>query len=327
MTTIVEYYNNFMETKSDPRTSTWFLVGSPGALITILVTYLYVCTKAGPKYMKNRKPYDLKSVIRVYNALQVVISIYLVYEGLMAGWLYDYNYKCQPIDYSDDPMAVRMAVACWLYYMVKLVELLDTIFFVLRKKYNQVSYLHLYHHTLMPVCAWIGVRFLPGGHGTLLGVINSFIHVIMYSYYLLASMGPQYQKYLWWKRYLTAMQMVQFCIVGIHNIQVLFRTCSYPKTINVLLASQAVYFFYLFGAFYYRTYILAPHKQKLRAQNAVNCNGNSNGISNGTSNGTGNGISNGTSNGINNGTSNGSAGHKMHERQIISNGNGYKKME
>lgn len=38
-----------------------------------------------------------------------------------------------------------------------------------------------------------------GGHGTLLGLINSFIHVIMYAYYLLAAMGPQYQKYLWWK--------------------------------------------------------------------------------------------------------------------------------
>lgn len=48
-----------------------------------------------------------------------------------------------------------------------------------------------------------------GGHGTLLGLINSFIHIIMYSYYLLSSLGPQYQKYLWWKKHLTAMQMVR----------------------------------------------------------------------------------------------------------------------
>lgn len=79
---------------------------------------------------------------------------------------------------------------------------------------------------MMPICGWIGTRFLPGnglnmistkasfnliagGHGTLLGLINSFIHIIMYSYYLLSSMGPQYQKYLWWKKHLTAMQMVR----------------------------------------------------------------------------------------------------------------------
>lgn len=48
-----------------------------------------------------------------------------------------------------------------------------------------------------------------GGHGTLLGLINSFVHIIMYSYYLLAAFGPTVQKYLWWKKYLTTLQMVK----------------------------------------------------------------------------------------------------------------------
>jgi hypothetical protein len=47
-----------------------------------------------------------------------------------------------------------------------------------------------------------------GGHGTLLGVINSFVHIIMYAYYLLAALGPEVQKYLWWKKYLTTLQIV-----------------------------------------------------------------------------------------------------------------------
>jgi hypothetical protein len=42
----------------------------------------------------------------------------------------------------------------------------------------------------------------------LLGVINSFVHIIMYSYYLLAALGPEVQKYLWWKKYITTLQMV-----------------------------------------------------------------------------------------------------------------------
>jgi hypothetical protein len=40
-------------------------------------------------------------------------------------------------------------------------------------------------------------RFVPGGHGTFLGLINAFVHIVMYTYYLLAGMGPKYQKYLW----------------------------------------------------------------------------------------------------------------------------------
>lgn len=55
-----------------------------------------------------------------------------------------------------------------------------------------------------------------GGHGTLLGLINSFIHVIMYVYYMLSAI-PSMQKYLWWKRYLTIMQIVSlffsFCFM------------------------------------------------------------------------------------------------------------------
>lgn len=260
MASVVDYYNYLMDNKSDPRTQQWLLVSSPGPLLTILATYLYFCISAGPRYMKDRKPYDLKTVIQCYNAIQVALSVFLVYEGLQSGWFHDYKFSCQPVDYSDDPKAMRMASAVWWYYFSKLTELLDTVFFVLRKKSNQVSYLHLYHHSLMPVCAWIGAKFLPGGHGTLMGVINAFIHIIMYSYYLLASMGPQYQKYLWWKRHLTALQMVQFCIICVHNMQLLFRPCEYPKPIAFLLGTQAMYFFYLFGSFYIRSYL--PKKPK-----------------------------------------------------------------
>ena len=42
-------------------------------------------------------------------------------------------------------------------------------------------------------------------------IINSFIHVLMYTYYGLSAFGPHVQKYLWWKRYLTQAQIVSFC--------------------------------------------------------------------------------------------------------------------
>ena len=41
---------------------------------------------------------------------------------------------------------------------------------------------------------------------------NSVIHIIMYTYYFLASYGPKYRKYLWWKKYLTLLQIIQFTI-------------------------------------------------------------------------------------------------------------------
>lgn len=48
-----------------------------------------------------------------------------------------------------------------------------------------------------------------GGHSTFFGLLNTFVHIVMYSYYLFSALGEQYQKYLWWKKYLTALQMVR----------------------------------------------------------------------------------------------------------------------
>ncbi|XP_023250684.1 elongation of very long chain fatty acids protein 7-like, partial [Seriola lalandi dorsalis] len=80
--------------------------------------------------------------------------------------------------------------------------------FVLRKKNSQVTFLHVYHHSIMPFTWWFGVRFAPGGLGTFHALLNCVVHVIMYSYYGLTAMGPNYQKYLWWKKYLTTIQLV-----------------------------------------------------------------------------------------------------------------------
>jgi len=60
----------------------------------------------------------------------------------------------------------------------------------------------------MPMISWGVTKYFPGGHGTFIGVINSFVHIIMYTYYLLAALGPELQKYLWWKKYITTLQLV-----------------------------------------------------------------------------------------------------------------------
>ncbi|KZC08760.1 Elongation of very long chain fatty acids protein 1 [Dufourea novaeangliae] len=230
----------------------------------IVVSYIYFSTSAGPRYMRDKKPYDLRNVMIVYNFIQVLFSVYLVYEGLVSGWLSDYSYTCQPVDYSNNPNTLRMMRAVHFYFMCKLIELLDTVFFVLRKKNRQITFLHIYHHSLMPICAWIGCRYLPNGHGTLLGVINAFIHVIMYMYYMLSSMGPHMNKYLWWKKHLTTLQLIQFSIIFVHNIQMFFNGCNYPKFISFLLTLNSLLFIYMFGSFYMANYVKGQ-KQKSAA--------------------------------------------------------------
>ena len=142
----------------------------------------------------------------------------------------------------------------YCFYISKIVDFLDTVFFILRKKDNQITFLHLYHHTIMPLSVWPLFRFIGGGHSTFALTFNSFVHFVMYFYYLLAAMGPAVRKYLGWKKYLTKFQMAQFVLVTLHSSQLLIADCNFPSTYFWSTIFQAVPFFLLFKNFHSRTY-------------------------------------------------------------------------
>ncbi|XP_053682256.1 elongation of very long chain fatty acids protein 7 isoform X2 [Sabethes cyaneus] len=244
-----------MDDLSDPRTKEWPLMSSPFPTIAISLSYAYFVKVLGPRLMENRKPFQLRQVLIVYNAIQVAFSTWLFYEACMAGWMTHYSFRCQPVDYSRSPQAMRMASGCWWYFFSKFTEFFDTLFFVMRKRYDQVSTLHVIHHGIMPVSVWWGVKFIPGGHSSFFGLLNTFVHIIMYSYYMLAAMGPKVQKYLWWKKYLTLLQMVQFVLVMVHAFQLLiWNDCKYPAAFAYFIGAHAVMFYFLFSNFYKRAY-------------------------------------------------------------------------
>ncbi|KAH8310284.1 hypothetical protein KR044_000446 [Drosophila immigrans] len=211
----------------------------------------------------------------------------------VSGWLTGhYSFRCQPVDYSNNPRTLRMVHACWWYYFSKFTEFMDTMFFVLRKKTSQVTTLHVIHHGCMPMSVWFGVKFtpgnrrssqthsnqsltnvslvcFPGGHSTFFGLLNTFVHIVMYTYYMFSAMGPQYQKYLWWKKYLTTLQMVQFILIMVHAFQLLFIDCNYPKAFVWWIGMHAVMFFFLFNEFY-----KAAYRNRLMKKNALLANAN-----------------------------------------------------
>ncbi|XP_077417258.1 elongation of very long chain fatty acids protein 7a isoform X1 [Vanacampus margaritifer] len=302
-------YDGFFQ-NADSRTEDWLLMSSPVLQSVIIMAYIYFVVSLGPRIMENRKAFDLKGVLVVYNFSVVALSLYLCYEFVMSGWGTGYSFHCDLVDYSDSPQAIRMAETCWLYYFSKFIEMLDTIFFVLRKKNNQVTFLHVYHHSIMPFTWWFGVRFSAGassllvffspspfrpfnyivvssrqgGMGTFHGLLNSVVHVIMYSYYGLTALGPKYQKYLWWKKYLTTIQLIQFVMVTTHISQYFFiRDCYYQFPIFIyIICLYGLIFLFLFLNFWYHAYTKGKRLPKvLQAQTWGH---HSNGVMNGHAN-------------------------------------------
>ena len=99
----------------------------------------------------------------------------------------------------------------------------------------------------------------PGGHGIFFATCNSLVHAFMYLYYGLAAVvrDPQLRtKYLWWKVWLTRMQIVQFVVVCLHSTQLLVdNSCRYPIVFTYILNFYSLLFFLLFADYYRKAYL------------------------------------------------------------------------
>ena len=65
---------------ADPRVKDYFMMGRPWPSFAICIGYIYLVTVAGPKFMANRQPYNLRHIMLVYNFSMVVLSFYVFLE-------------------------------------------------------------------------------------------------------------------------------------------------------------------------------------------------------------------------------------------------------
>jgi elongation of very long chain fatty acids protein 4 len=104
---------------------------------------------------------------------------------------------------------LQLTRSLWYYFLLKIWDLVETGIFVLRKKNNQVSGLHLYHHVSTLSLMWIVMRYYAIAPVLILSITNSLIHVIMYMYYFLAACGSTVKKTAAFiKQWITTAQMV-----------------------------------------------------------------------------------------------------------------------
>ncbi|XP_072294512.1 elongation of very long chain fatty acids protein 1b [Eucyclogobius newberryi] len=283
----MDLYNHLVA-GMDPRVNSYLLMQSPVPMTIILLCYLFFTLYLGPRIMANRKPFQLKEAMIIYNFALVGLSVYIVYEFLMSGWATTYTWRCDPVDTSNSPEALRMVRVGWLFWFSKIIELMDTIFFVLRKKQAQITFLHIFHHSILPWTWWWGVSYAPGGMGSFHAMVNSLVHTFMYLYYGLAASGPQFQKFLWWKKYMTAIQLIQFVLVSLHITQWYFMSsCDYQPTLFIhLIWMYGTIFFVLFSNFWIQAYVKGKRLPKM-AQKDTAVHGNRKHYESGTKHGKG----------------------------------------
>lgn len=144
----------------------------------------------------------------IYNAAQVLLNGWMVYRFLDAVIR-----RGHPFVGAVNAGATGASYAVWVHYCDKYLEFLDTYFMVLRGKMDQVSFLHVYHHFTIAWAWWLGIWFWPQGDCYFGALLNSLIHVMMYSYYTMTLMRMSCP----WKKYLTMAQLAQFTTVVIYS--------------------------------------------------------------------------------------------------------------
>lgn len=221
-------------------------------MLAIISTYLIGVSWFGPHIMRKRKPLEnLIWPIRIYNSFMVVFNAYLFINfSKILNWGLD----CWGCGKSMQRVDQTGLILWELTLLSRYFDFFDSLFFVCRKKFDHLSVLHVSHHTIVPVIVWFAGKLEPTPMVVYAGYINLPIHVIMYSYYCLSTF-PKLKRYLWWKKYLTSIQIIQFCLDLVHGLQILyFPSCKF-HTLTYIQVGFAISYIVLFCNFFISRYI------------------------------------------------------------------------
>lgn len=194
----------------------------------------------------------------IYNPLQVLVCAYMTIETAILLYRNNYPIFCPPYN-GKNPVIHNVL---YLFYVTKLFDFLDTVFIIASKKWNQLSFLHLYHHSTIWCLYWLNANVAYDADMYMTIFLNSGIHFIMYMYYFVS----YHTKDIWWKKYLTGLQIIQFFLMNAHAwILTYLGCCQTPPVIHKLYTWYILTLIALFAHFYYVNYIAKKKRPLTRS--------------------------------------------------------------
>jgi len=128
--------------------------------------------------MMTNSPVSTKSLMRIYNLVQIIVCGYMVWG--LAPCLGFPNLFGISTEFDQ-----RGEWFVFVHYLSKYLDWCDTLWIVLNKKRSQLSFLHIFHHgTIVGVWGMLLHAGVGSGGVRYGALINSLTHVIMYSHYL-----------------------------------------------------------------------------------------------------------------------------------------------
>lgn len=234
----------------------------PGFLVQANAFYLLM-TAVLYQWMKSRSsPIDcflMKKIMVVYNLSCVCLAGLVVKKFVEAKLQYNYpeQFACNENRVLGEAHALGdqgiklVSEAVWWFYAQKFFEFADTWFFILRKSFRQVTFLHVFHHCSINIVVGLIGPHVFNGDMYLPIVLNAFVHVLMYGHYLAALLGYR----TWWKAWLTKLQLTQFTLIALQSWYGITNQCGSPLFVKAVLLGYMGSMLALFGNFFYQSYV------------------------------------------------------------------------
>ncbi|MBA0863181.1 hypothetical protein Goshw_017818 [Gossypium schwendimanii] len=147
----------------------------------------------------------LKSISALHNLFLVTLSFIMALGCLVSIFSQVPNFRtlvCFPKRTSPSGPLFFWG---YIFYLSKIVEFMDTLLIILGNSMKRLSFLHVYHHSMVVIMSYVCVNSAQSSFSMVL-VTNCTVHVVMYAYYLMCTLGVRPK----WKKMVTDFQLVQF---------------------------------------------------------------------------------------------------------------------
>ena len=180
------------------------------------------------------KPREVHRFKFFYNAFQMIVCSYMAAEAAFCVGESGYVFMaCN----NHIPVTPRIAHLYWIFYLSKFLDFFDTALIVLGKKWAQLSFLHLLHHSGSLVMTALMLK-VPNNVELISTVgVNTFVHFLTYTYFFVASHLDHGGGAVWWKKYVLNIELLQFFVLLMHLS--VFPWSCHLKGVKLCRATEA----------------------------------------------------------------------------------------
>lgn len=145
----------------------------------------------------------------------------------------------------------------WIFVVLRILQLSETVFFVLRKKQHQITFLHVYHQITSILVFWSFLKFSGGIMEVYMILVSEIAQIIKYSYFLLSLYTNVTRIYIFLKRIkpaLVLLQIFQLLFNLIQSIVAVREDCNASKVFHLQIFNIIVLII-LYIQFFIKNYL------------------------------------------------------------------------